>query len=64
MEKDVPNEFDFGVNIDRDISSSQNSNLAENKLNDIIFQSKPENMTKSTNWGIFKFKTWTVKEIL
>ena len=36
MEKDESTRFDFGVNFNTNISRSQNSNLHENKLNNII----------------------------
>ena len=49
--------FDFGV----EIPSSQDSNLDENELDNIITQSKPENTKKCTNWGFHKFQRWAEK---
>ena len=49
--------FDFGIQL----LSSQESNLDDNELDNIIIDSKPTNTKKCTNWGCLKLKKWAEK---
>ena len=41
-----------------DLSSSQDSNLGDDQLDQLVSESKPGNTKHATNWGWSKFTTW------
>ena len=49
--------FDFGIQL----LLSQESNLDDNELDNIIIDSKPTDTKKCTNWGCLKLKKWAEK---